>query len=103
MGLDALLYLSHIPYALIFIDFTLNNPCDADLLEYLANLYLAFVDEVLLLPLRVFVEISNYLQLHVEEISNLLACSIPRCEQLDDLYSFVYVELMKRTSLPIRT
>ena len=66
-----MLNLSHIPYALISIDRILNNPCDADLLKYLANLYLAFVDEVLLLPLRVFVEISNYLQLHVEEISTL--------------------------------
>ena len=103
MLLDAYLYLFRIPYAFITSDRALNHPSDVYLLKYLAYLCLTFVNKKRLLTLEVFIEISYYLQLHIKEIGNLLACSIPRCQHFDDLYSFSYVQLVQGTSLPVWT
>ena len=73
---DSLLDLSDVPDALIVIDKVLNNTSDAGLLEDCADICLAFVDKTNLFAFQIFIEISYHLQLDIEEICNLLACSI---------------------------
>ena len=100
---DSLLNLSDVPYALIMIDNVLHNTSDTGLLEDRADICLALVDEANLFAFQIFVEISYHLQLHIEEICDFLACSILWCKHLNNLYSFVYIQLSKCSSLPVRT
>ena len=100
---DSLLDLVGVPDALIVIDKVLNNSSDTGLLEDCADICFAFVDKTNLFAFQIFVEISYHLQLHIEEICDLLACSILWRKHLNNLYSFAYIQLSKCSSLPVRT